>query len=42
MFGNAYNSNATFSVDFVPKLSSITFSKLSDMAPATFWSPYYP
>jgi prepilin-type N-terminal cleavage/methylation domain-containing protein len=42
MFGNAYNGNSTFSVDSVPKLSSTTFSKLSDVCPTTFWSPYYP
>ena len=42
MFGNAYNGNSTFSVDSIPKLSSTTFSKLSDVCPATFWSPYYP
>ena len=42
MFGNAYGSNATFSVDSIPKLNSTTFSKLSDVAPTTFWSPYYP
>ena len=32
----------SFSVDTVPKLNSTTFSKLSDVAPTTFWSPYYP
>ena len=42
MFGNAYNTNSTFSVDSIPKLSSVTFSKLSDVCPTTFWSPYYP
>jgi prepilin-type N-terminal cleavage/methylation domain-containing protein len=42
LFGNQYNGNATFSVDTVPKLNSLTFSKLSDVAPVTFWSPYYP
>ena len=42
MFGNAYNGNSTFSVDSIPKLSSTTFSKLSDVCPTTFWSPYYP
>ena len=42
MFGNQYNGNATFSVDSIPKLNSLTFSKLSDVAPVTFWSPYYP
>ena len=42
MFGNAYNGNSTFSVDSIPKLNSTTFSKLSDVCPVTFWSPYYP
>ena len=42
MFGNAYNGNSTFSVDSIPKLSSVTYSKLSDVCPTTFWSPYYP
>jgi len=42
MFGNAYGVNSTFSVDSIPKLSSSTFSKLSDVCPTTFWSPYYP
>jgi prepilin-type N-terminal cleavage/methylation domain-containing protein len=42
LFGNAYNGNATFSVDSIPKLNSTTFSKLSDVAPTSFWSPYYP
>ena len=39
LFGNAY---VGFTVDSLPKLSSLTFSKLSDVAPVTFWSPYYP
>ena len=42
LFGNQYNGNATFSVDEVPKLNSLTFAKLSDVAPVQFWSPYYP
>jgi len=41
MFGNAYNGG-TFSVDSIPKLNSLTYSKLSDVAPTGFWSPYYP
>jgi len=41
MLGNAYNSG-TFSVDSIPKLSSASYSKLSDVAPLSFWSPYYP
>ena len=39
MFGNAY---VGFTVDSLPKLNSLTFSKLSDVAPVSFWSPYYP
>jgi type II secretory pathway pseudopilin PulG len=31
-----------FSVDAYPKLSSVTYSKLSDCVPNNFWSPYYP
>ncbi len=46
-----YNSTGTdmlggtfvgFSVDSIPKLDSATFNKLSDIAPAEFWSPFYP
>jgi len=45
-----YNSNGTdmltgtygtFTVDSIPKLSKATFDKLSDVAPASFWSPFY-
>jgi prepilin-type N-terminal cleavage/methylation domain-containing protein len=39
LFGNAYTG---FSVDNLPKLSSTTFGKLSDVAPSDFWSPFYP
>jgi prepilin-type N-terminal cleavage/methylation domain-containing protein len=42
LFGNQYNGNATFAVDTIPKLNSLTFSALSDVAPVSFWSPYYP
>ena len=42
MLGNPYNNALGFSVDNIPKLSSITFSKVSDVAPLAFWSPYYP
>jgi hypothetical protein len=42
MFGNFYGVVGAFSVDTQPKLSSTTYSKLSDVAPAAFWSPYYP
>jgi prepilin-type N-terminal cleavage/methylation domain-containing protein len=41
LLGNAY-SNGSFSVDTLPKLSSTSFSKLSDVAPSDFWSPFYP
>ena len=37
---NAYNGG-TFSVDGLPKLSSTTFNKLSDVAASDFWSPFY-
>jgi prepilin-type N-terminal cleavage/methylation domain-containing protein len=37
-----HDSYSFGSVDYVPKLSSTTFSKLSDVAPSDFWSPYYP
>ena len=30
----------TFSVDTIPKVPSTTFDKLSDVAPAEFWSPF--
>ena len=36
---NAYSG---YSVDSLPKLSSTTFDKLSDVAPSDFWSPFYP
>ena len=42
LFGNQYNGNATFSVDSIPKLNVLTFQVLSDVAPTSFWSPYYP
>ena len=41
LLGNAF-SGGTFSVDSLPKLSTTSFSKLSDVAPAAFWSPFYP
>ena len=31
---------ATFTVDVVPKVDVATFNKLSDVAPAEFWSPF--
>ena len=39
LLGNTYVFG---SVDNIPKLNSTTFGKLSDVAPADFWSPYYP
>jgi prepilin-type N-terminal cleavage/methylation domain-containing protein len=41
MFGNQYNNNNTYSVDGVPKVSTASFNSLSDVAPSSFWSPYY-
>jgi prepilin-type N-terminal cleavage/methylation domain-containing protein len=37
IFGNTYGP---FTVDSVPKVPDPTFSTLSDIADATFWSPY--
>jgi prepilin-type N-terminal cleavage/methylation domain-containing protein len=37
LLGNSYGS---FTVDSIPKVSAATFGKLSDVAPASFWSPY--
>ncbi len=34
------NSFGTFTVDTAPKVPGSTFSALSDVAPAAFWSPY--
>ena len=42
MLGGWYGSNASFVVDTLPKLSTGTFGKLSDVAPSDFWSPFYP
>jgi prepilin-type N-terminal cleavage/methylation domain-containing protein len=38
VLGNSYGT--TFSVDSVPKVPALSFSRLSDVAPAAFWSPY--
>ena len=38
LFGSLYGP---FSVDSIPKVSPATFAVLSDVADATFWSPYY-
>jgi prepilin-type N-terminal cleavage/methylation domain-containing protein len=37
MLGNTFGS---FSVDTIPVVPSSTFAKLSDVAPAEFWSPF--
>ena len=42
LFGNPYNQGNGFSVDNVPKLNPLTYQMVSDVAPASFWSPYYP
>ena len=34
------NSFGTFSVDTIPKVPPTTFTKLSDVAPGEFWSPF--
>jgi prepilin-type N-terminal cleavage/methylation domain-containing protein len=36
------NSFVGYSVDSLPKLSDVTYGKLSDVAPLDFWSPFYP
>jgi prepilin-type N-terminal cleavage/methylation domain-containing protein len=38
LFGQPYGP---YSVDIGPKVAEATFSKLSDVAPAEFWSPYH-
>jgi prepilin-type N-terminal cleavage/methylation domain-containing protein len=40
MLGGQYNSGS-FTVDGIPKLNNTTFTKLSDVAPSDFWSPFY-
>ena len=34
------NSFGTFSVDAIPKVPAASFTVLSDVAPAAFWSPF--
>ncbi len=36
------NTYGTFTVDSIPKLSNLSYTALSDVAPLDFWSPYYP
>ena len=38
LFGNTYGSQT---VDSIPKVPSASFNALSDVAPSSFWSPYY-
>ena len=40
LLGTTYNGG-TYTVDGIPRLSSTTFDKLSDVAPSDFWSPFY-
>jgi len=37
IFGNSYGP---FTVDSIPKVNTSSFNALSDVADATFWSPY--
>jgi prepilin-type N-terminal cleavage/methylation domain-containing protein len=37
LLGNSYG---VFTVDSIPKVPATTFTALSDVAPAAFWSPY--
>ena len=39
MLGNQINGG-TLTVDGIPKVAATTFDKLSDVAPAEFWSPF--
>jgi hypothetical protein len=39
IFGDAYGP--TFSVDTLPLIPAGAWSNLSDVAPASFWSPYH-
>jgi prepilin-type N-terminal cleavage/methylation domain-containing protein len=38
ILGNSYGD--AFSVDYIPKVNTLTFEALSDVAPSAFWSPY--
>jgi len=42
LFGNPYTQGAGFTVDGIPKLNNASYPLLSDVAPLSFWSPYYP
>jgi len=37
LFGNSYGP---FTIDSIPKVNTSTFNALSDVADASFWSPY--
>ena len=39
LFGNDYGSQT---VDQLPKIPTVSFNTLSDVAPTAFWSPYGP
>jgi prepilin-type N-terminal cleavage/methylation domain-containing protein len=39
LFGNPFTLTT---LDGTPKVSATTYTALSDVAPASFWSPYYP
>ncbi|MDQ3198452.1 MAG: prepilin-type N-terminal cleavage/methylation domain-containing protein [Verrucomicrobiota bacterium] len=38
IFGSDYGAQK---VDIIPKVPSATYTTLSDVAPSTFWAPYY-
>ena len=38
LLGDAYNAQT---IDTIPKVPANTFKSLSDVAPSTFWAPYY-
>src|SRR5438132_10766155 len=38
VLGNSYGVQT---VDTIPKVTTSTFNALSDVAPSTFWAPYY-
>ena len=38
LLGHAYGGQT---VDTIPKVPQLSFNALSDVAPASFWSPYY-
>jgi prepilin-type N-terminal cleavage/methylation domain-containing protein len=42
LLSNQFNDGAQMSVDYLPKLSTLSYQKLSDVAPSDFWSPFYP